>query len=131
MYMCACVCAKSLQSRPTLHDPMDCSLPGSSVHGIFQARALEWSAIAFSLLLSGGHKTNKPMKNKIKPNFDKPHSAEKFQLSKSSISYYFSHSDRCVVISHWIFFFLLWILICFPLMVNYVEYLFNACLLSE
>ena len=75
------------QSCPTLHDPMDCSLPGSSVHGIFQARALEWSAIAFSLLLSGGHKTNKPMKNKIKPNFDKPHSAEKFQLSKSSISY--------------------------------------------
>ena len=36
------------QSRPTLHDPMDCSLPGSSVHGIFQARVLEWGAIAFS-----------------------------------------------------------------------------------
>ena len=32
----------------TLHDPMDCSLPGSSVHGIFQARVLEWGAIAFS-----------------------------------------------------------------------------------
>ena len=32
----------------TLHDPMDCSLPGSSVHGIFQARVLEWVAIAFS-----------------------------------------------------------------------------------
>ena len=31
-----------------LHDPMDCSLPGSSVHGIFQARVLEWGAIAFS-----------------------------------------------------------------------------------
>ena len=38
---------KSL-SRPTLCDPMDCSLPGSSVHGIFQARILEWVAIAFS-----------------------------------------------------------------------------------
>ena len=36
------------QSRPTLLDPMDCSLPGSSVHGIFQARVLEWGAIAFS-----------------------------------------------------------------------------------
>ena len=36
------------QSRPTLSDPMDCSLPGSSVHGIFQARVLEWVAIAFS-----------------------------------------------------------------------------------
>ena len=36
------------QSGPTLSDPMDCSLPGSSIHGIFQARVLEWSAIAFS-----------------------------------------------------------------------------------
>ena len=33
---------------PTLSDPTDCSLPGSSVHGIFQARILEWAAIAFS-----------------------------------------------------------------------------------
>ena len=32
----------------TLNDPMDCSLPGSSIHGIFQARVLEWGAIAFS-----------------------------------------------------------------------------------
>ena len=32
----------------TLRDPMDCSLPGSVVHGIFQARVLEWGAIAFS-----------------------------------------------------------------------------------
>ena len=36
------------QSCPTFSDPMDCSLPGSSVHGIFQARVLEWGAIAFS-----------------------------------------------------------------------------------
>ena len=36
------------QSCPTLNDPTDCSLPGSSVHGIFQARVLEWGAIAFS-----------------------------------------------------------------------------------
>ena len=36
------------QSCPTLSGPMDCSLPGSSVHGIFQARVLEWGAIAFS-----------------------------------------------------------------------------------
>ena len=36
------------QSCPTLRDPMDCSLPGSSAHGIFQARVLEWGAIAFS-----------------------------------------------------------------------------------
>ena len=38
------------QSCPTLSDPMDCSLPGSSAHGIFQARVLEWGAIAFSIL---------------------------------------------------------------------------------
>ena len=43
------------QSCPTLSDPMDCSLPGSSVHGIFQARALEWGAIVppFPQLLNG------------------------------------------------------------------------------
>ena len=35
-------------SCPTLCDPMDCSLPGSSIHGIFQARVLEWIAISFS-----------------------------------------------------------------------------------
>ena len=37
------------QSCPTLSDPMDCSLPGSSIHGIFQARVLEWGAIDFSV----------------------------------------------------------------------------------
>ena len=37
------------QSCPTLRDPMVCSLPGSSVHGIFQARVLEWDAFAFSI----------------------------------------------------------------------------------
>ena len=38
------------QSCPTPSDPMGCSLPGSSVHGIFQARVLEWGATAFSTL---------------------------------------------------------------------------------
>ena len=37
------------QLCPTLRNPMDCSLPGSSIHGIFQARVLEWGVIAFSL----------------------------------------------------------------------------------
>ena len=40
------------QSCPTPRDPMDCSPPGSSVHGIFQARVLEWVAIAFSIPLT-------------------------------------------------------------------------------
>ena len=44
----AAAAAKSLQSCPTLCDPIDGSPPGSSVHGIFQARVLEWVAIAFS-----------------------------------------------------------------------------------
>ena len=36
------------QSCPALSDPMDCSPPGSSIHGVFQARVLEWGAVAFS-----------------------------------------------------------------------------------
>ena len=51
-FLLQCVKVKSesevTQLYPTLSDPMDCSLPGSSVHGIFQARVLEWGAIAFS-----------------------------------------------------------------------------------
>ena len=43
------------QSCLTLSDPMDCSPPGSSVHGIFQARVLEWVAIAFSMMNSLGN----------------------------------------------------------------------------
>ena len=44
------------QSCPTLRGPMDCSLPGSSAHGIFQARVLEWGAVAFSIPLSTWNK---------------------------------------------------------------------------
>ena len=51
-FLLQCMKAKSesevAQLGPTLSDPMDCSLPGFSVHGIFQARVLEWDAIAFS-----------------------------------------------------------------------------------
>ena len=43
------------QSCPTLSDPMDCGLPGSSIPGIFQARILEWGAIAFSAVYSLSH----------------------------------------------------------------------------
>jgi len=42
-----------VQSCPTLSDPMDCSLPGFSAYGIFQARVLEWGAIAFSAMDMG------------------------------------------------------------------------------
>ena len=51
-FLLQCMKVKSesevVQSCPTLSDPMDCSLPGSCVHGIFQARVPEWGAIAFS-----------------------------------------------------------------------------------
>ena len=46
------------QSSPTLHDPMGCSLPGSSVHWIFQAGVLEWGAIAFSEVDGRVHQRN-------------------------------------------------------------------------
>ena len=50
-FLLQCIKVKSevAQSCPTLCDPMDCSLPGSSIHGIFQARVLEWGAIASSI----------------------------------------------------------------------------------
>ena len=52
-FLLQCIKVKSesegAQLCPTLSDPMDCSLPGSSVHGILQARVLEWGAIAFSV----------------------------------------------------------------------------------
>ena len=47
-YVCACMHVKSLQSCVTLCDSMDCSPPGSSVHGVFQVRILEWVVIPFS-----------------------------------------------------------------------------------
>ena len=54
-FLLQCMKMKSLsevaQLCPTLSDPMDCSLPGSSIHGIFQARVLEWVAIAFSAVV--------------------------------------------------------------------------------
>jgi len=49
------------QSYPTLSGPIDCSPPGSSVYGIFQARVLEWAAIAFSILIL--HRTSQTDEN--------------------------------------------------------------------
>jgi len=52
------------QPCPTLSDPMDCSLPSSSIHGIFQARVLEWGAIAFSMkVLTAAIKQEKEIKD--------------------------------------------------------------------
>ena len=54
------------QSCPT-SDPMDCSLPGPSVHGIFQARVLEWGAIAFSIILMGNQNQEQLYHLKVLP----------------------------------------------------------------
>ena len=48
VYVCVCVCVLVAQSRLILCNPMDCSLPGSSVHGILQARILQWVIVPFS-----------------------------------------------------------------------------------
>ena len=47
-HVCVCICAKSFQSCPTICNPMDCSPPDSSIHGILQARILEWIAMPSS-----------------------------------------------------------------------------------
>ena len=51
------------QLCPTLNDPMDCSLPGSSVHGIFQTRVLEWGAIACEYIHENQKKEVKVYRN--------------------------------------------------------------------
>ena len=62
-FLLQCIKVKSesegAQSCPTFRDPMDCSLPGSPVHGIFQARVLEWGAIAFSISLARENQSSK------------------------------------------------------------------------
>ena len=54
-----------VKSCPTLSDPMDCSLPGSSIYGIFQARVLEWGAIAFSSCSMRGWQTKEAEQNEM------------------------------------------------------------------
>ena len=74
------------QSCLTLRNPMDCSLPGSSVHGIFQARALEWGAIAFSYyssLKNSFHKICLPLTSLR---------AHPWQMAVSSGAFFFSKS---------------------------------------
>ena len=56
------------QSYPTLSDPINCSLPGSSIHGVFQARVLEWGAIAFSKYVALVPKIKKKKKSLQKEN---------------------------------------------------------------
>ena len=57
------------ESCPTLSNPMDCGPPGSSIHGIFQARVLEWGAIAFSVSVSTFPKGVRDLRAKFQPQF--------------------------------------------------------------
>ena len=65
------------QSCPTLSTPMDCSLPGSSTHGIFQAKVLEWGAIAFSLIEA------RPCLNELRLQADRRHRQSRQRREKS------------------------------------------------
>ena len=72
------------QSCPTLGDPMDCSLPGSSIHGIFQARVLEWVAIAFSkCTIHGKYYHDQNSNDHLKPIKDSKTQSEWSSLSIS------------------------------------------------
>ena len=76
------------QSCLTLSDPMDCSLPGSSIHGIFQARVLEWGAIAFSdprpgtTLMAESKKKLKNLLMKVKEESEKAGLKSTFKKTK-------------------------------------------------
>jgi len=70
------------QSCPTLSDPMDCSLPGCSILGIFQARVLEWGAIAFS------KSTVVQLKKKEKSITEAAKHCVKFKISVTSLILY-------------------------------------------
>ena len=105
-FLLQCMKVKSesevVQSCPTLSDPMDCSLSGSSIHGIFQARVLEWVAIAFSdfkvymvskTLQSGTKDSSKPSKPlQTSNNF--------LTFKKNSIYYSFLLIFSCLLIAY-------------------------------
>ena len=118
------------QSCPTLCNSMDCSLPGSSVHRIFQARVLEWGAISFSRGSSQPRDRTQVsctagrcftiwafLKNHCScTNLDSHQQCMKVLLSISLPTFVISclsdgrHSDSCEVISHYVFAFPRWFL---------------------
>ena len=87
------------QVCPTLSDPMDCSLPGSSVHGIFQARVLEWGAIAFSYMLfqSRFWKWNNPINILLQRNRSYINSRSFVLYRKQQLKHYHAHTYTSIV----------------------------------
>ena len=79
----------------TLHDPMDCSLPGSSVHGIFQARVLEWGAIAFSEAVRVSSCQNIELKKFLASKNHLKYSHKDWVICESESRSVMSHSLQC------------------------------------
>ena len=102
-YAAAAAAAKSLESCPTLCDPTDGSPPGSSVHGTFQARVLEWGAIAFSRLNHAGRQQCKTIIFRHASNFcgsstkslPTPHGKKKqFCIPSNTFGHSVSHTSH-------------------------------------
>ena len=75
------------QFCPTLRDPMDCSLPGSSIDGIFQARVLEWGAIAFSIVVANWNSILKEISQSVQKEINPEYSLEGLML-KLKLQYF-------------------------------------------
>ena len=93
------------QSCPTLSDPIDCSLPGSSIHGIFQAGVLEWGAIAFSEGFTRTYRKWNSSNILLSCPFNLGHQDQSVSAPNSCISKFIpaAHYDNS---SHTVFFFL-------------------------
>ena len=89
------------QSCPTLSDPMDCSLPGSSIHGIFQARVLEWVAIAFSYVHQQLPELTQTHAHWIGDAIQPSHPLSSPSPPTISLSQHQGHSNESVLLSRW------------------------------
>ena len=98
-FLLQCVKVKSereiAQSCQTLHDPIDCSLPGSSIHGIFQARVLEWIAIAFPITcLSIKLLLSDLLSSNLSPNQKKNTKQKKKKTILHNVSFFSSFASK-------------------------------------
>ena len=104
-FLLQCMIVKSesevTQLCPTLSDPMDCSLPGSSVHGIFQARVLEWVAIAFSLLISRLRANWRPVRLTVPPGEYWCPEGDILCFHYSRAGWFSKHGRVPIINSHW------------------------------
>ena len=83
------------QSCPTLSDPTDCSLPGSSVHGTFQARVLEWGAIGLAKMFVQVFFNN--IKKNLNKHFSQPNTRRRKHFSENKCFHNLISSKMCTV----------------------------------